>query len=244
MPFSPQGYVMPGAHAWWHIDGGVDEITGALDTAALAEALRVLHDYGGFWWFNNHWIPTGMLRTNFGASGSVTWSSSYARPQTGATLNSHARVYKSISARTTGLYSWSHARRWRAHINFRDFNDCNIHLGMGDIPNTGAPNTGRHIGFKLLTDRNLYGTVADGTTEATLLLQGPYGASFQRLLEVVFTPGVEARFYVNGVDMGAITTNLPTGTSWAGYILHAGIHTTVAANKYFEIKNLRVIVEP
>ena len=117
----------------------------------------------------------------------------------------------------------------------------NIHIATGNRPSTGAANTYLHIGFKLIND-TLYGTVADGTTETTLQLE-TLTAAVNRRLECVLTPGTECRFYVDGVDKGAITTNLPTGTLKSFYMLYSTVHNTEAADKYFDFYEARTFQE-
>ena len=147
---------------------------------------------------------------------------------TGTTVNSVARLEKQQDYLGDILLRWDKKRKIRTVISVDQITDITVFLCSGY--NIIATPTTEHVGFKIIND-SLYGTVADGTTEATLLLQtigtGVY------TLECVFDPSIpECRFFVDGVDKGAITTNLPT-TAWTGeYILmHVAIENTAPADK-------------
>ena len=77
--------------------------------------------------------------------------------------------------------------------------------------------------------------------EATLTIETLTAAVYRRL-ECIFIPGTECRFYVNGVDKGAITTNLPEFSN-SEYIFRSTIHNTEAVNKYFYLYEARIFQE-
>jgi len=138
--------------------------------------------------------------------------------------------------------SWDKKRYFGVYVYFSEWTSQNIHIVTGARPTTGSGNTYEHVGFKLI-DSILYGTVGDGTTESTLSLETISGAVY-RCLEVVFTPASEARFYVDGVDKGTITTNLPSGaTGYSRYMVCATIHNTAAADKKLNIYESRTFQE-
>ena len=147
---------------------------------------------------------------------------------TGATIHSKAELQKWQLYLGVGLLRWDKKRKFRTLFFLDSVADVTAFLGLGyDL--LGTP-TREHVGFKVINN-SLYGTVADGTTEADLLLQtittDPY------FLECVFDPSIpECRFFVDDVDMGAITTNLPTA-EWTGeyMLMYAGISNEVAADK-------------
>lgn len=80
-----------------------------------------------------------------------------------------------------------------------------------DISSNAPNDVHNHAGFRLASQQ-LYGTVADNTTEATVTLGAVdmllTGRQFSRLrMELV--RGVSCNFYVNNILMGSLSTNLP-----------------------------------
>jgi hypothetical protein len=242
----PWGTINVDAHASRHADGGADEILSPLDLAAIPspltgkaldrnEVLKAIQQHKGVFWFNCHWIPANMVSNGVSGTGSITWEDVYATLNTGTTSFSYSYVYKAMGLGAT----WNKPRYLMLRVAFMTYTYQYAHLVSGRISDyTSSGNTARHIGFKLING-DLYGTVADGTTESTLLLTSLTAATAMTL-ETVFTPGVECRFYVDGVDKGAITTNLPSGTVDAFYLLYASIYNTEALNKYFRLIEVRV----
>ena len=215
--------------------------SGGGGTPSGNEILEALQRHLGVWWFNNHWHPSGMLTNGASGSGSINWGGYFLRLNTGTTTDSYAYVYKDAFGLSGGA-SWGKKRWFGIYVYFATYAGQNIHIVSGGFPVTSSANSYEHIGFKLING-DLYGTVADGATEATLLLETLTEAVYRRL-ECVLDPTVpECRFYVDGEDKGAITSNLPTGTTNARRMLGVVIHNTEAVNKYFEIYEARTFQE-
>jgi len=219
---------------------GVDPTEIDVPVATGNSILEKLQKHLGVWWFNNNWLPAGMVDTAVSGSGSFNWNMAYIRSDSGTTLDSYARLYK-FARGLSDASSWSKKRFFGVLVYFGAYSAQNIHIVSGYCPNTGATNTPEHIGFKLING-TLYGTVADGTTEATLEIETLTAVAYKRL-ECILTSGTECRFYVDGVDKGAITTNLPTGTSYSECMLRSAIHNTEAAIKYFYLYEARTFQE-
>ena len=194
------------------------------------------------WWFNNNWRPQGMINYSTSGSASLSWRTRDLTIETGTTQNSVAAATK--QAYGIDGCSWDKKRRFSIRAGLTGTwsagDVLNIFMGYA-LKSTSAgyrpndPQTYRHVGFKL-NGTNLYGTVADGSTESTLSL----GAWSSGRLECVFTPGQECRFYVNGEDKGAITTNLPSGTLHADYFFDVSLMNAAAAHnsgvQIFEVR--------
>jgi len=202
--------------------------------------LEKLQKHIGVWWFNNNWLPAGMIGNAVSGSGYFNWYAYAIISNTGATSGSYAQLYKDARG-LSGANSWDKKRFFGARVYFVTYSAQNVHIVSGYCPTTGAPNTNRHIGFKLI-DGTLYGTVGNGATEATLEIETLTAAAWRRL-ECILTPGTECRFYVDRVDKGAITTNLPTGASDSNYMLCSTVHNTAAGNKYFYLYEARTFQE-
>ena len=175
------------------------------------EAKRVkagMYEYPGLIWCNIHWLPAGLLTEEVSGSGAVEYKSYMVVLDTGLTANSKVYVYKAICPTLT---SWDKERRILFKLWIHHDSDQYIHLVSGHIADpTTLENTEYHIGFKV--DGNiLYATVGDGSSESVMNIGTITAGGFYKL-EAVFKPGVECRFYVDGVDKGAITTSLPSGS--------------------------------
>jgi len=131
--------------------------------------LEKLQKHLGVWWFNNNWLPAGMVLSAVSGSGSFAWATDFIESKTGTTLDSYAQL-KKIARGLSYAHSWDKKRFFGAYVYFGSTSLQNIHIVSGVCPDTGAGNTYCHIGFKVI-DGTLYGTVADGTTEATLSLE-------------------------------------------------------------------------
>ena len=221
-----------------HLETQYAEAIAALTGNNILERLQ---EHLGVWWFNNHWLPTGMMSTGVSASGIVGYSDVNLILNTQTTSDSHAYAAKDARG-LSEAYSWDKKRYLGCYVCLETYTAQNIHIVTGGITNYKASgNSHRHVGFKLI-DNVLYGTVADGTNESTLNIETITSTAYRRL-EVVFTPASEARFYANGVDKGAITTNLPSGTTEAGRMLHASVHNTEAVYKRIFIYESRTFQE-
>lgn len=168
-------------------------------------------------------------------TGTITYDGAAVILSTGTTSGSAVEIFKNYDYPINEM-SWSKVRRIRSKVRIGTNTSQEIHILSGDLYNY------RHIGFQVVNNL-LYGTVADGSTEATLLLETLIGSAI-RLLEAVLTPGVECRFYVDGVDKGAITTNLPTGTLNAYNVILLYILNSEAADKTLALSEWVFLQEP
>ena len=211
-----------------------------IDVETANSILQKIQQFKGVFWFNNHWLPAGMALTSVSGSGSIGWYSDKAQLSTGSTVDSIAMIAK-LTSGLAAAASWDKKRYFGVYVYFVTYTLQNFHIITGLGPQSGSDNTANHVGFKL-TDGTLYGTVANETTESTLLIETISDSAYRRL-EVVFTPASEARFYVDGVDKGAITTNLPSGTIDSGRMVHASVYNTEALSKTLNIYESRTLQE-
>ena len=199
-----------------------------------------LLNFRGIFWFNNHWYPSGMLPDVEGGSGAVSYSSDNLQLRTGTTSSSYAYVYKHIGPLPQP--TWEKKRYFVCNVYMSDMNSNVIaYMIMGNAKYSSSASSDRHVGFKVV-DGVLYGTVANGTFESHLEL-ATLTSSERHELKVVFTPGVEARFYVDGEDKGAITTRLPSGTNYANKIFYASVYNKAAENKLLQVYQVKFVQE-
>ena len=208
------------------------------DEVNLNETLRRMVSNNIVFWFNNNWLPSGMVHNGVSGSGSISWTSNALTLATGATSGSYAYVDKYVGSN----FSWDAKRIFRADVYFywADTN-CYAWIVSGICSPNSSTSTDRHIGFKLING-TLFGTVADGTNEATVALK-TVGALEADSLMVEYTPGTKADFYINGTYIDTITGYLPSGTTDAHYLFRASIYNTAAEVKYLIIYDVRVFQE-
>jgi len=235
MPDGTDGYVLTAKGI------GVDPAYTLMPAATGNGILEKLQKHLGLWWFNKNWLPSGMVSYGSSGSGYLTWDDENIGLLTGTTSSSYAYAYKDLYGINYG-HTWDKKRHLSTLVTLSTYSYQYAHLVTGMAPVNAAANTAAHIGFKLI-DANLYGTVGNGTAESTLLLE-TIAAAVRRRLECVLDPAIpECRFYLDGVDKGAITTNLPSGTTYADRVLRASIYNTEAADKRFFIYEWRVFQE-
>jgi len=231
----------PATEKWLKHPGGAVPPEWADVPAAVSNTiLKELLEHEGHWWFIAHWYPEGVVPYGVSGSGYITWYSEYIQLHTGTTLDSWAGIVKRAHI-PTPYYSWDRRRHIKTCVYFLTYSDQIIWLISGYRLIEVEGSNYEHIGFKLIGG-DLYGTVGDGTAEATLLLE-TLTAPASRTLECSFIPGVECRFYVDNVDKGALTTNLPSGVSYGEFFMSASVYNLVAANKYFRISYYRIFTE-
>ncbi|MEM4701413.1 MAG: hypothetical protein QXZ51_04645 [Candidatus Bathyarchaeia archaeon] len=196
--------------------------------------MEKLRDFEVFW-IMNHWIAD-ILEWETYFDGRVSWGDrevctlEFAEPYSNGSI---AHVWKR-SFGFSGRVSWDAKRYFGCHVFIGENTNQRIFIVSG-LPSETEP----HIGFKVINNA-LYGTVADGAGESTLLL-ATIPTEYEVRLEAILTPGVECRFYVNGEDKGALTTHLPSGGMDAAEIFHAKISNTQAEYKWLDIFEVRVL---
>lgn len=135
-----------------------------------------------------------------------------------------------LPAYNFNILSWNKDRKIRTHIKFDTNTNQTIELVSGLA---GADN---HIGFKV-TDGTLYGTCgnSDGAGSQTTLSLGAISTAAAGMsLEVNYRAGKSATFIVDGVDLGTITSDLPTGIGSAARLMYFEITEAEAVAKSFK----------
>jgi hypothetical protein len=237
----PIGAQTIGSHAARHAATGVDPITSPLNVEALAKTLEHITRFTGLYWFCENWYPANLIYVSTSGSASVAWSTALVQGSTGTTSGSYVKFVKEGYGLALNT-DWGKRRILAASASWGTNTNQNIWIVSGYAPETGSTNTTQHIGFKVINN-TLYGTVGNGTNESTLLLETYIGGATRRL-ECILDPSVpECRFYVDGVDKGAITTNLPSGGAYAGYLFSAVVNNTAAENKSLSFRSVRIYQE-
>jgi len=169
------------------------------------------------------WCPVVGGTASIGAEGVVL--------STGAVAGNNAELLKFP---TPPFVTTDHYRYFTSRVQFVTVTAQEVRVASG--PNRTP--TDHHFGFKLV-DGVLYGSVADGTTEATLDLGVAITAGQNVTLHAELFPGIEARFYVDGDYRGRITTNLPTADFH--FLVSAYISTTEAVDKRVKLTYFKLV---
>ena len=169
--------------------------------------------------------PGGTVQITLGA---------YLQITTAALTGLYGYIYKTLLYGTTWP-TWDKRRRIKTKIQFDTITNQEVAIVCGLIGSTTSDYTARHIGFKVLNG-TIYGTVGDGSTEATaelatLSMTGP------AILEAVLVPGAKCEFYGGDVLLGIITTNLPTGSDLADYVINIRLGITADEAKQIRLSD-------
>lgn len=213
---------------------------GASSICSILEVPEWVQRSKGIFWWNNNWTPDGIIAKSTGGTGSVSWYDWQVWLVTGGTQDSYAHIEKLVEGPLPT--TWEKKRYFRADVLFVKKTTQNLHVGTGKYPNQGSGNTENHVGFVIQGDQ-IYGTVANGSTESFILLETLGANGLAKILEVIFIPGVEARFYIDGVDKGVRTANLPSGTTRAKILFGATANNLSNFTKQLWITQVRVYQE-
>ncbi len=163
-----------------------------------------------------------------GGTGVVTAEVGYIRlyvPTTNDTCLFSERVVYPIR-----LMDWGYVRNFKTKIYVTSNANQSIYVVTGYA--WVGSETLKHFGF-YISGNTLSGTCANGSTQSSVNLQ-TISAVSEIILEAVFTPSSEVKFYVDDVYKGQLTTNLPTGADYADRIV-----TYYIKNLENSVKDLR-----
>lgn len=202
-----------------HENGGSDEV----DCTGLTGAGGLTLPWDDI--YLNEVIESKNCFASFvGSSGVITETSSGIRIYSGADLNSYARLYKLADCKHPAL-AWAKKRTFVADVDFQfnDFGDSELFFG------TGCTGSARHIGFKVVNGV-LYGTCYEAAESSIQLTGGAHDPLYadKYTLKFSYDGAASVKFYVDGVERGEITTNIPAGTQHASYIVYVYCKTHTA----------------
>ena len=204
------GSAPPIIHHDDHESGGNDEV----DCTGLAGAGGVSFPYDGL-------VATILFTSIDGfsietdVSGDVRLEGGDLLLTTGATQDSRARLEKKPNF-LVPEWNWGKSCELKTRMQIK----CLSNATGNYIATIGYEDIYQHIGFKVSAGK-LYGTVGDGSDETALELQtlGAGAYDVTRELRARFTAGSKCEFYVDGIKLGTITTNLPSGAANYTYLL-------------------------
>ena len=175
--------------------------------SAWEEVTSKTLDRNDFHWFSVFESLDGFGKTETNG-GTATVDGSYVQLSTGTTQYAAAGLGKALGIMNT--FTWDVDRRFRTRVVLTDITEIGSEWGMGG--------SDKFLGFAWRDNVAILGVTAkmyavsrnggsNTETEISVNMQAGTADDY----EVVYTAGVDAKFYVNGVLKATITTNLPTG---------------------------------
>jgi len=237
---NPRFYAGNGAEKYIKFESSTGEITLGVDTEFLGSDSynneAVYYSFSGGY---ANWA----ISTNGTATTEKSGGAGFLRLYTGINNFDRATAQLGQQQNLTKI-TWNKNRRLRAILEFdTDATLANheVRFGFGRVSYTG---TWRSIYF-LVQSGNLYGVCCDGTTCTTSLLTTGFTVPVTNEFEIIFTSGVNAKFYQNGSLLGTVTTNLPSGTTYAYYIVLAESFNNgaVTGDSNFHVHTLKFLQE-
>jgi len=157
--------------------------------------------------------------------GAITLDGEFVRLETNANGSGELALLKNLAI-FASQPTWSKGCKFKADIHYGAY--------TGTVGNAwilmGCPGIEKHVGF-VIANRVIYGTVGNGSAETrTAALETLPGGEISeyRYLEATYDAAI-AKFYLGGVLLGSIATNLPSGTGFAGYLCYLKVENLFQA---------------
>lgn len=175
-----------------------------------------------------HWFTTFESLDGYGNIGGTLSGDDLAVSTTNV-INNVALIQKRIAGTVD---TWDKKRSCKFYLNNDGITGISNVVATIGFGSTSGTLTLRRI--QLLIDSNGYQAMcANGTTTTKTMISG--GGSVGTW-EIVFNPGVDAKFYGDGVLKATLTTNLPTGTASSYMVLGIYLKTLTA-----EVQTLKFV---
>jgi len=125
--------------------------------------------------------------------------------------------------------TWDKERRMRVGVKFEANTNqlIYIHVGIHQVPDNNW------FGFKIV-DNQIFGCVSNVGGEVLTGALKSFNAGDEFILEARLKPNQECRFYIDGVEVGVLTTSLPSGLNNASIIAYIQIFNTADEDKIIE----------
>lgn len=247
-----EGSAPPIAHAPWHLPDGQDPLVLPADiTAGQAVGWDgakykgyAAGGAGGPDLLTNFFFQTffesldAFLQENSG-TGAITLGDYAALLQTGATINSRARLRKRCSVPTPRLL-WTKKRTLQTRVNLTQSSGGNLYCSIW----TGDKYNKVGFGFHVEAN-NVYGESGESPTVSQVLLETiPAGAyNWYKELKAVLTPGSKVEFYIDDVLTGELTTTLPLDLSYTYNLIWLDLRNLVGQNEQAFVSTWKLFQE-
>ena len=229
------GAAPPTDHASQHESGGSDEID-CTDLIGAGGGVDVSDE--GVIFYNTYLEGLVGINQSLGGAGAINNMVTYVQLDTTNTQDSYAEMFKQCDY-LYAVASWAKARTLRAFLKL---------VSLTTWAGTGYFFSGyfvSNIGFGFeMTGGKLYAISIDGAnkhSEELITLAGG-GNTQEFMLKAILDPGVNVKYYIDGVLVATITDNLPTGETYAHRLWEAKIaNAGIAEREQIYIGNITVI---
>ena len=184
-----------------------------------------------FHWFTIFESIDGYAQTITGAGGTVVGAPSTVKITTGGSGGNKVELSKNALSFSSG-FTWNKNRSLSIILQFANTTNQQVSLGIGYVLPNGSGLL-QQMGF-YVTDNTIKGTVGDGTgrTDST---STTIAANTTYLLTLIYVAATSVSFYINNVLLGTVTTNIPSGLTYADQIFDVVITTNENATKSVNI---------
>ncbi len=165
-----------------------------------------------------HWFTMFESINGFAKAGTPILNQDSVTLNTTNVLGNECELQKVASY--SNYFTWDKRRKIKFGFNMSTFTNQDINM-MSGVGQYGT--TAQRIGFRVVGNQ-LYSVTCNGVTETTTSIQ-VVGTGTTYELEARLTPGVNVLFYVGGNLVATHTTNLPSGTANANWMLDFAVRT-------------------
>jgi len=225
----------PSLHKTQHQLGGSDalDVTGLTGAGGGGIALGASHS------FNSTFESLSGYEVVQTGTGVVTLNKNGILLDTGSGAGGVASI-KKTNPTPSAFLSWNRKRAIAAIVRFTVLTDTTYNFSLFN----GGSETSKHVGFYGFSGA-LYASVGNGTTVhqeyVASLFTTPVDSTLS--LAIVYTPGVDAKFYVDNVLAATISDTLPSGSPTADEVIFAEVKNLAsAAQKTMTISTYQITV--
>lgn len=182
-------------------------------------------------WFNVFDSLDGFAQAITG-TGVVSITDSYIQLATGVGEYDDAWIAKTLGLMNS--MSWSVKRSFKTRLVLTDVTEVAATWRIGDDDYYIGFAFFDNVGILGETDA-LYATSCKNGVETKVLIDDSPSAGTPDDYEVIFTPGVKAEYYINGVKVAEITTNLPDAEFHADILIACYIGNFEEVDKVMQL---------
>ena len=202
-------------------DGSGQDITfdGSSFTVGVDVDIQGASSYGSSTFAFDYTFPSfdNSSTASSGAGSTKSLSNGRANFTVDTASGSYIEWYRQLGASPFSL-SWGNTRKFKTRITWTSLHASNTDAKIGVGANTAE-------GFGFFYDNGTWkGYVIHLGSTTSASISG--GVSSGDLIEAVFDPGVNCKFYVNGTLAATISTGLPSGTNAAELLIYVRMDST------------------
>ncbi len=158
-------------------------------------------------WGIHHFLPENCLANSVGPGGGIEWGDEYLNMYSSPVEDSFVEVWKSLGDEHFPPPSWDRKRYLGCSIVVTPTSTQRSFTGMGEFGSDSC------VGI-LWEGYKIYAYSGDGSNTLRTEI-GEFTNQTRFLVEVKFSPGEKAEFFLNGEKKGEHASTLPSGSDGA-----------------------------